>query len=64
MVELKNSNPNVAQVTTKVEVKEGSEFTLAEFKPLTPGQTVISVNTPAGFSAPSNGSTVTAIVKD
>ena len=54
----------MAQVTTKVVLKEASEFALAEFKPLAPGQTVISVNTPAGFSAPSNGSTVTAIVKD
>src|SRR4051794_3120000 len=64
VVELKNSNPDVAQVTSKVVLKEASEFALAEFKPLAPGQTVISVNTPAGFSAPSNGSTVTAIVKD
>lgn len=63
-VDLKNTNPAVANVQTRVVLKDSIEYQLVEFKPLTPGQTEISVTAPDGFMQPSNATSVAAIVNE
>jgi hypothetical protein len=62
-VHLKSSNPNVANVSSPVTMTGASDNFLTDFTPLSEGQTVISIVTPAGFATPSNAMSVTAIVK-
>jgi len=62
-VELKSSNSAVGKVSSTMALSSTRAFTPAEFIPLAPGQTVISVSTPPGFATPSNATTVTATVK-
>ena len=64
-VELSSSDPAVGKVVPgTVKLDGSSEFYMAEFTPLHPGQTVITVNTPPGFLTPSNATSVTATVKE
>lgn len=63
-VELSSSDPTVGKVPGTVKLDGSSEFYMAEFTPLHPGQTVITVNSPPGFLTPSNSTSVTATVKE
>lgn len=64
-VELSSSDPTVGKVEPSLVKVDGSAPSFrAEFKPLRPGQTVITVNTPPGFLTPSNATAVTATVKE
>jgi len=63
-LDLKNSNPAVAKVTSSVTITGPAASASSEFVPLSPGQTVISIDTPAGFATPSNATSVTATVKE
>ena len=60
---LANTNPAVAKVPAQVVLNGPAEWAMVEFVPMTEGQTVISVDTPAGFTTPSNAITVAATVK-
>jgi hypothetical protein len=62
IVTLKNSSPGVGTIASLVTIKDGAEFAMTEFVPASVGQTVISIETPAGFTTPSNATTVTANV--
>jgi hypothetical protein len=61
-VVLKNSNPEVGKIASSVTLGEGAEFAETDFMPLSVGQTVISIEAPAGFTMPSNANAVTANV--
>ena len=63
-VELTSSDPAVGKVPGTVKLDGKSEYYLADFTPLHPGQTVLTVNTPPGFLTPSNATSVTATVKE
>lgn len=63
-VELASSDPTVGKVPGTVKLDGSSEYYTAEFTALRPGQTVLTVNTPAGFTTPSNATSVTATVKE
>ncbi len=63
-LDLKNSNPAVAKVASSVRITGPAPSASSDFVPLSPGQTVISINAPAGFAAPSNATSVTATVKE
>jgi hypothetical protein len=63
-LDLKNSNPAVAKVASSVRITGPAPSASSDFVPLSPGQTVISINAPAGFVAPSNATSVTATVKE
>jgi hypothetical protein len=64
IVNLKNTNPEVAAVESRVVLKDCVEVQLVEFKPLRPGQTEISVTAPDGFMQPSNATSVAAVIND
>lgn len=59
---LNSGSPNVGTVTSPVSISGGSETGTAIFTPVSPGQTAISVFTPAGFTQSLNGTTVFATV--
>ena len=63
-VELSSSDPTVGKVPGTVKLDGSSEFYMAEFTALRPGETVLTVNTPPGFTTPSNATSVTATVKE
>jgi len=62
MIALTNSHPNVGRVPTPLKIAGGSEHSKAEFEALSTGSTVISVETPAGFTMSANSTSVTAVV--
>lgn len=62
-VTLKNSDPSVAEVASSVLVNATQKSLLTQFRPLKAGETTISVDTPAGFSTPSNATSVKAVVE-
>lgn len=64
-VELSSSDPTVGKLEPPV-VKVDSSRThfLVNFRPLKPGLTNVTVNTPPGFMTPSNATSVTATVKE
>jgi hypothetical protein len=62
-VHLQSSNPSVGTVSSPVTISAGSS-TSAPFKPLSPGKTVVSIDTPAGFTTPGNATAFEAIVRD
>lgn len=63
-VELENSNPAVAEVASSLVLDGASDHVFTQFKPLSTGQTTISVRTPSGFTTPSNATSVTATIKE
>ncbi len=63
-VNLSSTDPTIAKIESKVTLTGPSEWAMTEFVPLRAGQTTISVDTPAGFTTPSNAITVTATVKN
>jgi len=63
-VDLSNTNPAVAKVPSSVTLTSKTLCGFAEFQPLHPGETVLSVNTPPDFVTPSNATSVKATVAD
>lgn len=63
-VNLSSTDPTIAKVASTVTLTGPSEWAMTEFVPLRAGQTTISVDTPAGFTTPSNAITVSATVKN
>jgi hypothetical protein len=63
-VGLKNSNPAIAAIDTTTVIKGGSDRALIPFKPVSKGESIISVETPAGFTTPSNATELQVIVRD
>jgi len=63
-VVVKSSNPSVATVESPLTVKPGFNRAICLFTPLMPGKTLVSLDTPAGFSAAQNAVSVPAIVKE
>jgi hypothetical protein len=61
-INIHNANPGVGTVESQAVIEGGSEFAPLNFEPASVGTTVISVSTPAGFTTPSNATTVTAVV--
>lgn len=61
-VNLTSSSPEVGKITSPVTLRDSAEFGMTDFVPASVGQTIISIETPAGFTAPSNASSVTANV--
>jgi hypothetical protein len=61
-VELKSSNPDVAKVPSTITIPSLRQEIDVDFTPLSEGHTVISVNAPAGFTAPTNAVTVAATI--
>ena len=60
---LRNTNPAIGTVDSSVVIEGGSEHAPTQFTPLSAGSTVISVDTPSGFTTPSNATRVTAFVQ-
>lgn len=63
-VTLTSSNPAVAKVESPLVIKSGVNRAFAQLTPLSEGSTVISIETPAGFSTPKNATSVPATVMD
>ena len=63
-VTLASSNPEVGTVESPLTIASGSNHAVSKFIPLSKGETVISVNTPAGFARPKNAISVPATVVD
>jgi hypothetical protein len=61
-VKLKSSNPAVGVVEASLETKPGTSRTLARFTPVAAGETIISIETPAGFSSPKNATAAPATI--
>jgi hypothetical protein len=62
-VQLKNSNPAVASISPNVILSEKRFDAVTQFQPLSAGETTISVDTPPGFTTPSNATSVTAVIR-
>ena len=62
-VHLANTDAAVGTVPAEATLTGPEEWKMIEFTPLTPGKTVVSVDTPAGFTTPSNATEVAAMVK-
>lgn len=60
---LNNTNKAVGTVPETVTLDGPAEWKIVKFIPLSAGQTVISIDTPEGFTTPSNAAEVTANVK-
>ncbi|MGP8243291.1 MAG: hypothetical protein ACLQVN_02110 [Bryobacteraceae bacterium] len=60
---LRSSNPAVGTVESPLTIKSGTGRATARFTPLSVGTTVISVDTPAGFTKPNNATAVPATVR-
>ena len=60
---LSNTNKAVGTVPETVTLDGPAEWKMIEFTPLSAGQTVISIDTPEGFTTPSNAAEVAANVK-
>jgi hypothetical protein len=63
-VGLKTTNPAIAAMDPKTVVKGGSDHALIDFKPLVKGETIVTVETPDGFTTPSNSTELHVIVRD
>jgi hypothetical protein len=62
-VPLANSNPAVGTILSEVTIVGGSDHSVAEFRPITAGETEISVTTPKDFTPSANSTTVRAVVR-
>jgi hypothetical protein len=63
-VVLASSDPAVATVESSVTINSGSAQASGWFTPMDKGKTVITINTPAGFSTPQNATAVPATVSN
>jgi hypothetical protein len=61
-VSLRSSNPAVGTVESPLEIVAGNNRAMAGFQPVAPGETVISIDTPAGFRRPANATAAPATV--
>ena len=63
-VKLTSSDPSVATVESPSTIQPGMNRAVFQFTPTAKGRTVISIETPEGFSKPQNATSVPAIVRD
>jgi hypothetical protein len=63
-VGLKTTNPAIAEMAGKTVIKGGSDHALIDFKPIVKGEAIVSVETPDGFTTPSNSTELHVIVRD
>lgn len=63
-VTLKSSKPEIAGVQSPVIIEAGRNHAMSRFTPMTKGETVISIDTPSGFTTPKNATSVPAHVND
>lgn len=61
-VNVTSSNPEVGTVESPLSIQPGTNHVVSRFKPLNKGTTVISVDTPEGFTTPHNATAVPATV--
>jgi hypothetical protein len=61
-VALQSSNPDVATVESPLTIKSGAAHGVSRFIPVGEGRTIISINTPEGFTTPKNATSVPATV--
>jgi hypothetical protein len=61
-VALQSSNPDVATVESPLTIKSGATHAVSRFTPVSEGRTIISINTPDGFTTPKNATSVPATV--
>jgi hypothetical protein len=62
-VELKNANPAVGALPSRLTIASGASSAVAKFKPARPGVTEISVLTPEGFTQAGNSTALTVTVR-
>jgi hypothetical protein len=62
-IDLANTNPAAGTVPASVTIGSNGDTAIAEFTPVAPGSTTISVSTPVGFTAPSQYGSVPVTVK-
>jgi hypothetical protein len=63
-VNLNTSSPDVGTVESPLLLKSGTNHVVSRFSPLKKGTTIISVDTPRGFSTPKNATSVPARVSE
>jgi len=63
-VALQSSNPAVGTVDSPVTIRTEDDHAVTWFTPVAKGRTVISIETPAGFSTPKNATRVPATVSE
>jgi hypothetical protein len=63
-VNLTSSKPEVGAVQSPLTIESGKNHAISRFTAVSKGVTVISVDTPAGFSTPKNATSVPAHVND
>jgi hypothetical protein len=63
-VALRNASPDIGQITATPVIRGGQEKAVVPFKPSRPGQTLLSVVTPKGFTEPTNATELLAIVRE
>lgn len=61
-VDLKNSNPNVGTIDSRVTIEGGTDHAVTQFVPKSEGPVALSVVTPAGFTEASNDAWLQVIV--
>jgi hypothetical protein len=61
-VVLKSSDPTVGTVESPLTLEPGRFSAWVKFTPLSPGTTMISIETPAGFTKPNNATSIPATV--
>ena len=62
--DVRNEDPSIGTLESTVTIQGGSAQGYAKFVPLRTGSTVLSVSTPAGFTTPTNATTLKAVVTD
>jgi hypothetical protein len=63
-VVLKSSDPAIGTVESPLTFKSGTDFAETRFTPLSKGTTVISIDTPAGYTKPNNATSLPMIVRE
>jgi hypothetical protein len=63
-VVLRSSDPAVGTVESPLTIAPGTDHAVSRFTPLSQGRTVISIDTPAGFTAAKNATKVPATVSE
>lgn len=61
-VDLKSSDPTIGSVDSPLTFKPGFARAMARFTPRKPGETIISIDTPRGFTRPGNATSAPATV--
>lgn len=63
-INIKNSDPSVAKILSSITLDGKDVCAFAQFVPVKPGETVVSIDTPSGFSTPANATSVRAVVNE